>query len=744
MNERGTRGTALLLAWALPVGTAAVLQAYQPLWFLLPASALLLRLIRRAAGADEDDGDFDAALGTPPAPHEIPPEARRAARSLAVILPLLGLLILARIVIVPYSLYETWFRLIELGRSGGTVSNVFVWAAAYLGVLAGGSIYRFGLRSSLPAVALAALLLTGIATGSRAVFTAAAAVGVLTISSLSGSFAGNGARSSFTGTGARSMRLRISATLFAVAALVATPAMLLEGGTGNVLIDRVISPGLRNAIIRVFPRFPLHYGTGMHGYTLDSANLAGRPSLSESPVLEVTAPPGETIYLRNETYDTYSWRSWQRSPRLEESKERSARGIISEEAPEEAPEEAGITVRFLADMYERVPHTLSTVHADLPSASADAGITGDIDSGFTFTDPPARGEEITLYEGEREPSALERLGSRRRTGVYLQLPPHLPSSVSELGRELRAEGGDTRETIERISAHLSEGFRYTLEPTEPPRDRDFVEDFLFHSQEGYCVQFATSFVILARVSGIPARYATGFLVSMPASSENEVDGSSAGDRVRQTVTGLRAHAWPEVWIPDEGWTVWEATPPMRGDGLASSTSNDSLTGRRLDEMGRSPDEEEQMLEEVDTAEGTGEDPPDGRDEAEARDAETGYGDVLIRGALFLAAAAMTTVLLVVALRRRGPGEPRAAFDATIERLVRHFEAAGVPRPARTGYRLWAANAARMLPEYSGSIRRAAETTQRMLFASHTPTAAERRMVTLLERAARTGRLRRRR
>ena len=79
---------------------------------------------------------------------------------------------------------------------------------------------------------------------------------------------------------------------------------------------------------------------------------------------------------------------------------------------------------------------------------------------------------------------------------------------------------------------------------------DFVTNFLFGELQGYCVHFATSFVLLARLNGIPTRYTTGFLVQ----HEDE--------RKFTIVTGLDAHAWPEVWTPESGWTAWEATPSL--------------------------------------------------------------------------------------------------------------------------------------------------------------------------------------
>jgi hypothetical protein len=72
--------------------------------------------------------------------------------------------------------------------------------------------------------------------------------------------------------------------------------------------------------------------------------------------------------------------------------------------------------------------------------------------------------------------------------------------------------------------------------------------FLFDLQRGYCDYYATAFVVMARVAGLPARFATGFAVG----SWNPMDGE-------WVVTEAEAHSWPEVYFPEVGWVAFEPT-----------------------------------------------------------------------------------------------------------------------------------------------------------------------------------------
>ena len=76
-----------------------------------------------------------------------------------------------------------------------------------------------------------------------------------------------------------------------------------------------------------------------------------------------------------------------------------------------------------------------------------------------------------------------------------------------------------------------------------------IEEFLFDTHMGYSEQFASSYAVMARSVGLPARVAVGF-------TPGEFDPSIEAYRVN----GSNAHAWPEVWMDGVGWLRFEPTP----------------------------------------------------------------------------------------------------------------------------------------------------------------------------------------
>ncbi len=77
---------------------------------------------------------------------------------------------------------------------------------------------------------------------------------------------------------------------------------------------------------------------------------------------------------------------------------------------------------------------------------------------------------------------------------------------------------------------------------------DSVEYFLFEGKTGTCSDYASAYVLMARAVGLTVRYVEGFV---PDEEYN-------GDYVVRTSGG---HAYPEVYIPNVGYVVFEATIP---------------------------------------------------------------------------------------------------------------------------------------------------------------------------------------
>lgn len=107
-----------------------------------------------------------------------------------------------------------------------------------------------------------------------------------------------------------------------------------------------------------------------------------------------------------------------------------------------------------------------------------------------------------------------------------------------------------------IRERMDEQNTYSLSPGKTPANRDFVNYFLLENHKGYCIHYATSGVMLARMAGIPARYATGYVVvGEDFSSENlNPDGSYT-----IAVKDNRSHAWAEVYLDGYGWVPFEFT-----------------------------------------------------------------------------------------------------------------------------------------------------------------------------------------
>jgi len=721
---------ATLIALGLPVATAVILRATHALPITLPPAVLVVHLFSVQAHGRQARTRKQAAI------------------ALGFLVPAFAALTLTRILIIPYSLYDAWFRMIQLGRVGGSVAQVFVYVSAVMGSLIGGSAYSRGLLPALAAGLLTSLVIAGIVLSSFLLFFLAVPTAAVTIAlyQAGGSKAGN-----------PRIAFRLATGLVLVAALAALgPAAFMHGAAGNRYIDTVLSPGLRDAVLRAFPNFPMRYGVGMYGYSLDSSSLGGRPSVSWQPVFEVEGRAGERIYLRTEIYDVYSGTSWERSAQMLQARRRatSLRDDSHEQVDSEAQLEE-IAVTFLTDMYEAVPHTLSTRHVAFPDRSDTDSMIGHLDTGYRFDLPPGPEETIRLHRYERTEDESE----PQETGEYLQIPPELPEEVRQLARRLEADQDDPRAILRNINNYLSSGeFTYTLETDENLEFVDFVDNFLFDTKEGYCVQFATSFTVLARLNDIPTRYATGFLVNVPHPFEEPEERfdhlprepQELDERTATRVSGLNAHAWPEVWLPDKGWTTWEATPPMQGGEFPGSaffaSEQDDLTRRQLEEIAG---DDERRQEDPEDA-GEAEDAQDAEAAQAATDAEQRQQageDGLGPFWAFVFAIGAATIILAAFLfghRRLWPGrlpsDTRGAINRLALQLIGRANESGIAEPHRIGYRRWGAYLARLLPKRRRVVERTVDVFLRTMFAGYHPSRVEVHRTWLLSRSLRRTRL----
>src|SRR5690606_36582226 len=98
---------------------------------------------------------------------------------------------------------------------------------------------------------------------------------------------------------------------------------------------------------------------------------------------------------------------------------------------------------------------------------------------------------------------------------------------------------------------------------------DAVDEFLFETRKGFCEHFASSFAVLMRAAGIPARVVVGYQ-----------GGQYHPDEGYLIVRQYDAHAWTEVWLPGRGWLRVDPTAAVAPERIEISVSDllDSTTG----------------------------------------------------------------------------------------------------------------------------------------------------------------------
>ena len=147
-------------------------------------------------------------------------------------------------------------------------------------------------------------------------------------------------------------------------------------------------------------------------------------------------------------------------------------------------------------------------------------------------------------------------------GNVLEVDPAAEAEVRAVLDEITDDGDSPIEIARAIQAYLRGPlFTYSLELADQAADGNLSDEPLarfLETKRGYCVQFTSAMVMLAREAGIPARMAIGYL-------PGAIDGDDRVVRVSD------AHAWPELYFPRLGWVRFEPTPGTRS-GVAPEYS----------------------------------------------------------------------------------------------------------------------------------------------------------------------------
>ena len=177
---------------------------------------------------------------------------------------------------------------------------------------------------------------------------------------------------------------------------------------------------------------------------------------------------------------------------------------------------------------------------------------------------------VRVDEGLGLVSYLARFGG----ASVLDGPPGAPEGavplresavLSRLAAELGLAAKTPVERLDAVARFFATNFRYSTYRRGRPAGAATLEDFLVRARAGHCEYFATATVLLLRVAGVPARYATGYSVQEWSALERTY-----------VVRARHAHSWALAWV-DGAWRDLDTTPPVWVSEEAGMPMLESLT-----------------------------------------------------------------------------------------------------------------------------------------------------------------------
>ena len=435
--------------------------------------------------------------------------------------------------LIPFSAYKLWFEAMEQGTASGIVSNMFtllsIFFASVLSV-------NFINKGYIWTILILGVAVSGISATIWQKDTLYLIVLINCLGCVLYLLLNNREKTKILN------RFGFAILFFGICFICALIFSHKQSATGNRFIDLTVHPELRRFVSHNLPYFPLLYGIPGYGYSFQERSLGGSPVLSPLPIFHIKAPNSGRLYLKTDIYDYFDGSNWEiTSDLLDESTEDKI--LLLEGKP--TINDNTIQIKILIEFYNKIPFTLETKEiwfkSQLPSLEMMNSLQG-----FYLQEPLKAGQSVYLELSKEQVTTLPNNSKE----AYLQVPKNISNEIREIAKSIADNSDNPNAILSAIDDYLSKTCIYSLNIENLRRSENFLDKFVTEERKGYCVHFATAFAIMARLNNIPTRYNTGFLVNFPA-----------GKNITE-VTGLAAHAWPEIWQERQGWLTWEATPAV--------------------------------------------------------------------------------------------------------------------------------------------------------------------------------------
>jgi len=303
-------------------------------------------------------------------------------------------------------------------------------------------------------------------------------------------------------------------------------------------------------------------------------SISGEWTSRDDPVLTVASR--EALYLRAVTYDVYNGHGWEQTPGRE--REVGAEQLLFPDYSPELPTvDEAFTVQRVEIQIQRPSGRMLFTSGYPRQVSARVRVEESADQPFlgavtaTTSIPPGSSYFLTAATSNATRTQLSAAGTDYPPEIvahYLGVEG-VTDQTRELAQEIaaQADGSDPYSKAQALADYFfaNDEFSYqTSAPLPSDPDRDLVDYFLFDPEGGrvgFCQQYASAMVILARSLSIPARVAVGYA---PPDERLDVIRNPQGGRPTTLwqVRERNAHAWAELYFPGYGWQIFEATKAL--------------------------------------------------------------------------------------------------------------------------------------------------------------------------------------
>lgn len=329
------------------------------------------------------------------------------------------------------------------------------------------------------------------------------------------------------------------------------------------------------------------------GYGDNDEQLGGGFVQDDSPLFYAALEEGQ--YWRGETKDFYTGRGWETTTPEQPAEEPVLEDLQSEGA---TFFKRDTEVFFNGETDRRYPHLFYPGTLLTYSSVSDAELLKDQYTERAATFRNGSPVELSNYlieyaHPEYDIEGLRNAGENISDDIdyyYTQLPEDIPDRVRELAVELTEDQTNQYDRAKAIEQYFqSPDFTYETEDVPVPDEgQDYVDQFLFETQRGYCDNFSTSMVVMLRSIDIPARWVKGF------TQGEMVDTLDDGLELYEVTNG-NAHSWVEVYFPEVGWVPFE---PTRGFDSAYEFNEPEVEGNEGTELAEENEQEDRDIEDV--------------------------------------------------------------------------------------------------------------------------------------------------